>query len=519
MHLTSNFVGARRRAVRRPRRAAIAGEFSRTEKLEPRCLLTTIDLATLTAAQGTTIFGADAGDNSGYSVSSAGDVNGDGFDDLLIGAYLADASGNGKDRAGESYVIFGGDSLPATIDLFTLGPAGITIFGADAGDYSGRSVSSAGDVNGDGFDDLLIGASSADASGNVKPDAGESYVIFGGDSLPATIDLATLGTAGITIFGAEAGDKSGFSVSSTGDVNGDGFDDLLIGAWAADASGNLKDRAGDSYVIFGGSSLPATIDLAALGTAGITIFGADQNDNSGISMSSAGDVNGDGFDDLLIGANLADASGNRKYNAGDSYVIFGGASLPATIDLATLGTAGITIFGADAVDHSGRSVSSAGDVNGDGFDDLLIGAYRADASGNGKVNAGDSYVIFGGDSLPATIDLATLGTVGITIFGADASDQSGISVSSAGDVNGDGFDDLLIGASFADASGNGKSNAGESYVIFGGDSLPATIDLATLGTAGITIFGAEAGDQSSRSVSSRSVSSAGDVNGDGFDDL
>ncbi len=129
-------------------------------------------------------------------------------------------------------------------------------------------------------------------------------------------------------------------------------------------------------------------------------------------MSSAGDVNGDGFDDLVIGSFFADTSGNAKSNAGDSYVIFGAAALPATIDLANLGSAGITIFGAGRGDASGISVSSAGDVNGDGFDDLMIGAFRADASGNAKLGAGDSYVIFGAAALPATIDLANLGSAG-----------------------------------------------------------------------------------------------------------
>lgn len=118
--------------------------------------------------------------------------------------------------------------------------------------------------------------------------AGESYVLFGGASLPITIDLANLGTAGLAIFGADADDRSGFSVSSIGDVNGDGFNDLLIGAYNADALGNAKSKAGDSYVIFGGASMPTTIDLSTLGTAGITIFGIDTDDWSGRSVSGMG---------------------------------------------------------------------------------------------------------------------------------------------------------------------------------------------------------------------------------------
>ncbi len=500
------------RSVPRPRRRPIPTHSS-AEPLEQRCLLTTIDLANL-STDGVTIFGANAGDSSGYSVSEAGDVNGDGFDDFLIGAHRGDGVGGATYSAGNTYIVFGGASLSGTIDLASLGPSGVTIFGIDGSDFSGRSVSGAGDVNGDGFDDVMIAADQGGGSGNGEQFAGETYVIFGQASLPPTIELASLGSAGITIFGADAGDQSGYSVSSAGDVNGDGFDDMLIGAFAAAGSGNAKTFAGESYVVFGKASLPATIDLGSLGSAGVTIFGADAGDNSGASVSSAGDVNGDGFGDLVIGAISSSGAGNAEPNAGETYVIFGKASLPTTINLATLGSAGITIFGADTFDFSGISVSNAGDVNGDGFDDLLIGANRGDGLDDLVQNAGESYVIFGGAALPTTIDLASLGAAGITIFGVDSLDYGGRSVSGAGDVNGDGFDDLLIGALLADGSGNAQSYAGEAYLIFGGASLPPTIDLANLGVAGITIFGLDANDNCGQSVSS-----AGDINGDGFDDL
>src|SRR5262245_13008246 len=401
-----------------------------------------IDLVNAAAGVGGfVIHGEDANDRSGWSVSSAGDINGDGFDDLLIGAYYGDGPGNTRASAGDSYVVFGKAAGFAEIELAAVaaGNGGFVIHGQDAGDEAGRSVSSAGDINGDGFDDLIIGAPGGDGPGNTRNLAGDSYVVFGKASgFAAEIDLAAVaGNGGFVIHGQDAADESGWSVSSAGDINGDGFDDLIIGAFLGNGPGNTRDRAGDSYVLFGkASGFAAEIDLAtvAAGNGGFVIHGQDAIDFSGSSVSSAGDINGDGFDDLIIGASSADGSGNTRSSAGDSYVVFGKASgFAAEIDLAAVaaGIGGFVIHGEDASDYSGHSVSGAGDINGDGFDDLVIGALLADGPGNTRHSAGDSYVVFGKASgFAAEIDLAALAAKGCVTHGENEGDLSVMALSS-----------------------------------------------------------------------------------------
>ena len=523
--------------TKNPRRSTPFARKLLIERLEDRRLMAVIELATLTNQQGSNIFGSSPGDYSGSSVSNAGDVNGDGFDDLIVGAYRADIGfGPGAVlNAGKSYLIFGGAPFPSNFNLFSLGTAGVAISGAATYDYAGFSVGAAGDVNGDGYDDLILGAKTADPPGVNKIDAGISYIVFGKPTLPSSIDLAMLGSDGVTIYGIDANDNSGNSVSSAGDVNGDGFDDVIIGAVSANSYNNARDTAGESYIIFGKATFATTIDLASLGTAGVKILGADgatptaSGDYSGVSVSGAGDVNGDGLDDLIIGSHKASSSGNSRALAGESFLLFGSPTLPTTIDLSFPGSAGVTIFGADgatltsAGDYSGVSVSGAGDVNGDGFDDVIVGAFKANAFNEAKVFAGESYLLFGSASLPATIDLSNLGSAGITIFGSEGADYSGFSVSNAGDVNGDGFDDLIIGSPHADPlDGSAASvvGAGKSYVIFGSATMTSNIDLSTLGTGGVTINGANGATAFiTGDYSGTSVSNAGDVNGDGFADL
>jgi hypothetical protein len=518
----------------------------------------------LTSSQGITITGPRIGlywSLSGYSVSGAGDVNGDGFADVVIGAPRANNAG------GMAFVVYG-SSNPTDLTLTSLTLSqGFAIYGSGTpssnsvyGDYAGFSVSNAGDFNNDGYADVVIGAS------YVNSQTGEIFIIYGSNTMSANIFTdAITGEQGMKIFGANSGDYAGFSLCGGSDLNNDGIADIVIGAIYA--NGGL----GGAYVIYGSKTPLPVVHLASLSASiGYAIIGVGYYGYTGLSVSSSGDFNRDGYKDILVGAPyFNNINGNTKvFYVGSAYIVFGQdsgqnsfnlagvsainqlnsgtvsatvVSIPGDINLdgyldvvvgvpssnSYTGSAyvmyggkngfrsiprvdqmqlsqGFSITGTSAGDKLGSSVSGAGDVNADGIQDFIVGApYATNTVGN-------AYILYGANATnrPNLLLSSLTSQDGIKLTGVSAGDSLGWSVSNAGDFDGDGYDDVIIGAPHA-------SDVGVSYIIFGSPNISTyTINLAMPSKYFITIQGA-----ADTSLSGYSVGGAGDFNNDGYDDV
>jgi hypothetical protein len=353
---------------------------------------------------------------------------------------------------------------------------------------------------------------------------------------PAEFELSSLlpvnggdGSEGFVLVGAATNDRTSYSLAFAGDVNGDGIEDVLVGAPLAEPGGILN--AGEAFIVFGRRTpFEPIFELSGLfeahggdGSRGVVLFGSDQGHRVGTAVAGAGDLNADGFMDVLVGAPLVDRIGQTY--AGHTHAVYGRASFPAEIDLAELqtgdGSGGFTLLGVRG--ESGSAVAGAGDVDGDGIEDLLVGAptFQRD---QGLWNQGQTYLVFGRASgFDPLMEIETLfprsggdGSEGTVFEGRVAGSFSGWAIDSTGDINGDGLDDFVIGAPGVDL------NDGEAYVVFGrAERYRALFPLAALtpvgggrGVAGFVLRNKE-----TTKTLGYSVSGAGDVNGDGIDDF
>jgi hypothetical protein len=489
------------------------------------------------AAGGGTLSGQNADDLSGFAAAVLGDVNADGIADILVGAPNADV-GPLVD-AGSIRLVFGQPGLLSGSGTLRV----LDYLGDAAQGFAGKAVSPAGDMNGDGIGDFLIGAPDADASGT---DSGAAWLVFGNAGLDelagTTRELSLLAACpqptlcGTKFVGAQAGDLAGLALSAAGDLNHDGHDDIVIGAPGASPGGKLA--AGKAYLIYGPLSA-GTIDLATVGTTtpGLVFLGESAGDRLGTSVSPWPKESGSGIDDILLGApgaSVAADDGAPMLEAGCLYAIQGGtanlddSATPGSIELSRVaggGTnqvAGTVFLGSTPGHHIGRAVTGKIDFNGDGIPDILVGAHHETwlIPGNGPKTTSGSTTLKPTDQPASTLREGGAPDV-VSQFGATQftegteGDLGDLTVAAAGDVNNDGFQDMVIGAPQADPLG--RVDAGKIYIVFGGAVPPGPeVGLASIGstTPGLAVIGAEAGDQLGAAVSG-----GADVNADGVSDV
>ncbi|MCB0728610.1 MAG: FG-GAP repeat protein, partial [Ignavibacteriae bacterium] len=339
----------------------------------------------------------DPNSEVGCSVSDAGDINGDGYDDYIVGARYG-----GTFYEGRAFIYLGSANPDTTADII--------LNGKSANSFFGSSVSGAGDVNADGYADIIIGSPEFNSS------QGRVYIYFGGVNMDTIPDVIMTGVASLNRFGE--------SVSSAGDMNGDGYSDVIVGT-----PGYASSR-GRILVYFGGSAMDTIAD--------ITWTGSIANDLLGYSVSDAGDVNNDGYSDVIFSAP------NYSNYKGLVIIFLGNLGFP------------VSIIGDNDFDQIGLSVSGAGDINGDGFSDIIFGA---PFSNN---DFGKAYVCYGSTLMDTVIDLE---------FGGELYNFAN-SVSAAGDINNDGYGDLIISET------GYYTNSGRAFVYFGGyqpDNIPDII--------------------------------------------
>jgi len=395
------------------------------------------------------------------------------------------------------------EAEPASLDLAERHD--FRFLGADPHDELGVQVAF-GDLDGDGYDEVILGAWLADGVRNKRARCGEVYVFFGkpiDDRAPGSLDASVL-------YGPAEGSHIGSS-AATGDFDGDGIVDLLIGArYAEGPPDTLRERCGEAFLLLGGSSGEKKNIIDLRYAPGATIIGREEGHRLGRRITVA-DLDQDGKDDLLLSAPGSRSRHGERHEAGALFVFYGGSrnEIAGIHDLSFSDVP--VLHGSDEADGLGNAMA-VGDWNGDDAPDLFLGCGFADGPANSRTNAGETFVLFGRHGVRFEGEREIAEGTECTIYGAEAYDAAGVALA-AGDFDGDGFDDIAIGANLADGPKNERDNCGEAYILFGGRThrSGSMIDLAV--EADLTVYGEREGDQVGTALCLL------DWNGDGFDDL
>ena len=458
----------------------------------------------LSASLGMRIDGALWHQHAGTFVAGAGDVNGDGLADVLVGTAEVHRIGAGLPAPRWNlYVVFGRRGARGrVVRLDRLGGGGLHLIRHHGGFSSGAG---AGDVNGDGLADIVLGSA-------VENTRASAYVVFG-RRRGGTVDVDRLGRGGFVVR-TGANIESGPAVAGAGDLDRDGLADIVVGDPGYVPPGG-EFGTGRAVVVFGRrGSLP--VDLRHLGRTATAIIGPGPFRLSspagerlfgvgfGDAVAGVADLDGDGHRDVVVGAPFLNG------REGGAFVVTRAWRRGATIDTRAPehGWYRIAGYGANA---AGWSLASAGDQNGDGLNDLLIGGYAGGSLLASSSGPSSAYVVYGSRA-PHDLALVTLGASGVVLQDETSGDRAGQSVAGVGDVTGDARPDLLVGAPLADPLG--VHAAGSAFLVPGGALAPV------VGLRHQTASGARRFDgRVAYDTAGWSVAGLGDVNGDGARDI